>query len=92
MTTRLSNDDEGPDPEEIDAAADEAPTDFTAPELSSATKDLIEWDEPPTASGTAAPKVLPEDDVPVGEQLVYEGADEADRQRRIAAAHPDFEP
>ncbi|HEY5953561.1 MAG TPA: hypothetical protein VIT18_04300 [Terrimicrobiaceae bacterium] len=90
MTTRLSSDEEGPDPREIDAASDETPTDFTAPELSSATKDLIEWDEPPTASGTAAP--LPEDDVPAAEQLVYEGADEADRERRIAAADPDFEP
>ena len=92
MTTPRPNDDDKPDPEEIEAASDETPTDVTAPELSPATKDLIEWDEPPTASGAAAPKVLPEDEVPVGEELVYEGSDEADRERRMAAADPDFEP
>ena len=90
MTT--PNDEERTDPEEIEAASDETPTDFTAPELSPATKDLIEWDERPTVSGTTAPKVLPEDEVPAGERLVYEGTDEADRERRMAAADPDFEP
>jgi hypothetical protein len=92
MTTPRPNDDDKPDPEEIEAASDETPTDVTAPELSPTTKDLIEWDEPPTASEAAAPKVLPEDEVPVGEELVYEGSDEADRERRMAAADPDFEP
>jgi hypothetical protein len=63
MTTPRPNDDDKPDPEEIEAALDETPTDITAPALSPTTKDLIEWDEPPTASGAAAPKVLPEDEV-----------------------------
>jgi hypothetical protein len=80
------------DPDEVEAASNETPTDVTAPELSPATKDLIEWDEPPNAAGTATPKVLPEDEIPIGEQLVYEGTDEADRERRMAAADPDFEP
>ena len=80
------------DPEEIEAASDETPTDFTAPEADAETKDLTVWDEPIGSSGTAAPKVRPDDDVPVGERLVYEGTDEADREQRMAAADPDFEP
>lgn len=80
------------DPEEIQAAADETPTDVTPPELSEQTKELTAWDEPPAASGTAAPRVLPEDEVSIAERLVFEGTDEADRERRMAAADPDFEP
>lgn len=86
------NEEDEVDPEEILAAGDETPTDVTAPENSAQTKDLTAWDEPPAASGTAAPKVLPEDEVSIAEQLVYEGTDEADRERRMAAADPDFEP
>ena len=44
------------------------------------------------ASGKAAPRVLPEDEASIAERLVYEGTDEADRERRIAAADPDFDP
>lgn len=86
------NDDDDFDPEEIEAAANEMSTDLTPPELDERTKDLTEWDEPPAVSGGPVAKVLPEDEVPIGEQLVYEGTDEADRERRIAAADPDFEP
>ncbi len=86
------NDDDEIDPEEIQAASDETPTDVMAPELNDQTKDLTAWDDPPTASGTTAPKVEPEDEVPIAEQLVYEGTDEADRDLRMAAADPDFEP
>lgn len=86
------NDDEDFSPDELEVAADETPTDVTAPELNSATKDVVEWDTPPESSGRAAHKVLPEDEVPAAEELVYEGTDEADRDRRIAAADPDFEP
>lgn len=92
LQTPVPNEDDDIDPEEIQAAADETPTDVTAPEVNEQTKELTEWDEPPAASGTAAPKVLPEDEVSIAEQLVYEGTDEADRERRIAAADPDFEP
>lgn len=90
--TPQPNEEDEVDPEEIFAAGDETPTDVTAPELNAQTKDLTAWDEPPGASGSAAPKVLPEDEVIIAEQLVYEGADEADRERRMAAADPDFEP
>jgi hypothetical protein len=80
--------------EELDeAAADETPTDVTAPELSARTKDLTEWDEPPSARGTAAAKgEQDDDDDTIASKLVYEGTDEADRERRMAAADPDFEP
>lgn len=64
----------------------------TPPELNKLTKELTEWDEPPAATGTAAHKVLPEDEVSIAEQLVYEGTDEADRDLRLAAADPDSEP
>ena len=80
------------DPEEIQAAADETPTDVTPSELSEQTKELTAWDEPPGASGTEAPRVVPEDEVSIAEQLVNEGTDEAERERRMAAADPDFEP
>lgn len=78
--------------EELAEATDETPTDVTAPELDARTRELTEWDEPPTAHGKAAPKVLPDDDDDtVASQLVYEGTDEAERERRIAAADPDSE-
>ena len=86
------NDDDEISAEEIEVASDETPTDVTAPELNDQTKELVEWDEPPEAAGHAAPKVKPEDEVSVAEQLVYEGTDEADREQRLAAADPDFEP
>jgi hypothetical protein len=80
--------------EELDeAATDETPTDVTAPELNAQTKDLTEWDEPPSARGTVAGKVeQDDDDETIASKLVYEGTDEADRERRMAAADPDFEP
>ena len=86
------NDDGDFDPEEIQTSSDETPTDVTAPELNAETKELTAWDEPVGASGKAAPKVLPEDEASIAERLVYEGTDEAERERRIAAADPDFEP
>ncbi len=88
----LPNDDDDISPEELEVAADETPTDVTAPELSPETEELVEWDEPPESTGHAVPKVLPEDETSAAEQLVREGTDEADRDRRIAAADPDFEP
>jgi hypothetical protein len=86
------NDDNDVDPAEIADAVDETPTDVTPPELDDRTKELTEWDAAPASSGGASPKLLPEDETSVVEQLVYEGTDEADRERRIAAADPDFEP
>ena len=89
---RQPNDDDDFAPEDLDVAADETPTDVTAPELNPETKGLVEWDQPPESTGHAAPKVLPEDETSIAEQLIYEGTDEADRDRRIAATDPDFEP
>jgi len=86
------NDDEDISPEELDVAADETPADVIAPELTGETKELVEWDEAPEASGHVAPKILPDDEATVAEQLVDEGTDEAERDRRIAAADPDMEP
>jgi hypothetical protein len=88
----LPNEDEDFDPEEIEAAANETRVDDTPPELDPRTENLTKWNEPPTASGTAAPKVEPEDEASIAEQLVNEGTDEADRVSRLAAADPDFEP
>ena len=81
--------------EEIAEAADETPTDVTPPEVDAQTEEITEWDDAPAAHGKAAPKVLPgneDDEDTIAAKLVYEGTDEADRERRIAAADPDFEP
>jgi hypothetical protein len=80
------------DPEEIAEATAEMHTDVTAPEVDEKTEELTVWDEPLAESGRVVPKVPLEDEVPLGETLTYEGVDEADRERRIAAADPDFEP
>lgn len=85
------NDDEDRDDEEMIEAADETPTDVIAPETDEQTKDITTWDDPPTATGSAVPKVVPDDDASVGEELVYEGTDEAERERRMAAADPELE-
>jgi hypothetical protein len=92
--TDLREDDEA-NAEEIADAADETPTDVTPPELDARTKELTEWDDAPASHGTAAPKVTPDDDDDentVAAKLVYEGTDEAERDRRLAAEDPDFEP
>ena len=88
----IPNDDDDSDPRALENAADETPTETTAPELSEQTKELIEWDEPPSATGHEIPTVKPEDETSIAEQLINEGTDEADRDRRIAAEDPDFEP
>jgi hypothetical protein len=80
------------DPEEILAASSERVTAPTEPELTNETKDLVEWDVPPGTAGSAAPVVRPEDENAAGEILVNEGIEEADREQRMAAADPDFEP
>jgi hypothetical protein len=85
--------------EEIADATDETPTDVTAPELNEDTKNLTEWDDAPASHGSAAPKIGPgandedeDDEDTLASKLVYEGTDEAERERRMAAADPDFEP
>lgn len=63
-----------------------------APEVDPATAGLTTWDEPENAAGTKTPNVSSGDDTTVAEQLVDEGLEEADREQRIAAEDPDFEP
>ena len=90
----LNEEDEQESAEELAEATDETPTDVMAPEVNAKTEELTEWDDAPESHGTAAPKVTPEenDDDTIASKLVYEGTDEAERERRIAAADPDFEP
>lgn len=80
------------DPREIEEAEFASAEDESPPEVDERTVELTAWDEPPGSSGTAAPKVGMEDEIPPGEQLVEEGIDEADREQRLAAADPDYEP
>ena len=90
----INEEDKQESAEELADATDETPTDVTAPELNAKTEELTEWDDAPESHGTAAPKVIPEDndDHTIASKLVYEGTDEAERDRRIAAADPDYEP
>ena len=86
------NEDEDFDPKELEDAADETLTNAPPPELDEQTKHLTQWDETPASTGVKAPKVAPEDEIPLAEKLVHRGIEEADRDRRLAAADPDFEP
>jgi len=80
------------DPREIENAEFSEPNDEMAPEVDERTTELTAWDEPPGTTGMAAPKTPMEDEVSAGEQLVEEGLDEADRDQRLAASDPDYEP
>jgi hypothetical protein len=80
------------DPRELETAVDETIERKPAPELPMAARDLTEWDQPPGQAGVPAPKVSPDDEASTGQQLVEEGLEEADRDQRIAAADPDYEP
>lgn len=76
----------------LEAAADETPQTFAAPEIDERTAELTTWDEPTAAAGKAAPKIGPDDETPPVERLIAQGLAEAERDRRIAAEDPDFEP
>jgi hypothetical protein len=80
------------DPEALETASDETARTERAPELTPETEELTEWDDPVGASGAAAPKVLVDDEAGESERLVEEGVEEAERDRRMAAADPDLEP
>jgi hypothetical protein len=80
------------DPADLEAATDESTMEEGPAELLQSTEKLTEWDQPPGRAGTEVPKVKPDDESTVGQQLVKEGLEEADRDQRIAAADPDFEP
>jgi hypothetical protein len=84
--------DEESDASELDTASDRAPHGAKAPEIPAKLESLTEWDQPVDAAGDEVPKVLPEDETSAAEELVEEGIEEADRDQRIAAVDPDFEP
>ena len=91
------NDDPDVDPEEIAEAVDErvpdaADADPLPPEVDEDTEEVTSWDEAPASTGMTAPKVLPDDETPIAEELVRDGLESADRDQRIAAADPDMEP
>jgi hypothetical protein len=81
------------DPEAIQEAAEEItdPGVEPPPELSLRTEKLTEWDETIGSTGTQAPKVRPEDENSISEELVEDGIESADRDRRLAAEDPDYE-
>jgi len=89
---KISADDNEVDPDEIFEVVNDTETVFIAPEEAEETRNLKEWDTPPDAQGHAAHKVLPEDEIPVGETLIYDGMEVADTEQRVAAVDPDFEP
>ena len=87
-----SNDAEEFDAEELESATSERVTPDQPPEVSKTTEELTAWDEPSHIAGGSAPKIPMEDEAPAAEKLIEEGMDEADREQRMAAADPDFEP
>ena len=80
------------DPQALENEEYGAPADDRAPEVDERTGSLTAWDEAPASTGTVAHKNMLDDEIPPGELLVEEGVDEADREQRIAAADPDYEP
>jgi hypothetical protein len=80
------------DPEELDEAIAEPSTNLVEPEVDAKTEALVDWDNPTASAGSIAPKVSPDDEATVPERLTQDGVEEAERDRRIAAADPDFEP
>jgi hypothetical protein len=93
MENKTSNSgEEDIDPAEIDAAGERLSNIPAAPEVPPKLEQLTEWDQPVDATGEAAPKIIPEDENTVAEELVDEGVEEADRDQRLASADPDFEP
>ena len=83
------------DPTGVEEAAAEV-TDIgvdPAPEIAPATENLTTWDEPPGSTGKATPKYpLDQEENQVGEDLVQGGVESADRDSRLAASDPDYEP
>jgi len=80
------------DPREIENAEPAEPGDEFTPEVDERTLELTAWDEPPDSTGTSAHRTPMEDEVPAAEQLIEEGLEEADREQRLAASDPDYEP
>lgn len=92
---KQTNDDPDVDPKDIQAAAEEMtdPGVDPAPEESPELARVTQWDEAPSTTGTATPKYGGDmDENQVGEELVQDGVESADRDSRLAATDPDFEP
>lgn len=92
---KLQNDDPDVDPRDIEAAAEDItdpgvdPAPEEAPELARVTQ----WDEAPATTGSATPKYSGDmDENQLGEELVQDGVESADRDSRLAAVDPDYEP
>lgn len=60
-------------------------------EVAGQMEDVVEWDQPAHASGSRAPRVGLTDETSAPEQLVLEGVEEADHDRRLASAEEDEE-
>jgi hypothetical protein len=82
------------DPAEVDAAAQEItdPGVEPPPEVSKATENLTAWDEAPGSRGGPVEKFQLDEENQVGAELVQDGVESADRDSRLAAADPDYEP
>jgi hypothetical protein len=83
------------DPEEVATAASEI-TDLGVeppPETVPGTENVTTWDEAPDSSGHVTPKYsLDKEENQIGQDLVEGGVESADRDQRLAAADPDYEP
>lgn len=91
---KLKNDDPDVDPRDIDEAAQETtdPGVEPAPELPPGAEKLTQWDEAPGTRGSATPSELVDDESQIGEELVQDGVEAADRDSRLASTDPDYEP
>lgn len=63
----------------------------SAPETTPETEQLVEWDDISTEHGTQAVKVPMEDEGNIVEELVLEGVEEADHDRRVESLPLDEE-
>jgi len=64
-----------------------------APEVPPGMADVTQWDEAPATEGTMAPNVgTQREENEVGEELVQDGVEAADRDSRLASVDPDYEP
>ena len=91
---KQKNEDPEVDPRDIDEAAQEItdPGVEPPPELPPGAENLTEWDEAPGTRGTATPSGLGDDENQVGQELVEDGVEAADRDSRLASTDPDYEP
>ena len=91
LPKKIPNDDDDSDRRDLEIAADEEPDENRElPSCRSKRKSWSGWDEPPEATGHEATTVHRKDETSIAEELINEGTDEADRERRIAAEDPDL--